>query len=66
MKTLSNTIEKIPGLRSLLDKISDTISVFVLTTIEVCIQHQLKGYLRRRLKSSVMAISTKSLTIREQ
>ncbi|KIL59439.1 hypothetical protein M378DRAFT_26963 [Amanita muscaria Koide BX008] len=42
MKTLSNTIEKIPGLRSLLDKFSDTISVFVLTTIEPFVKPLLK------------------------
>ncbi|KAM6503457.1 Heterokaryon incompatibility protein Het-C domain containing protein [Amanita muscaria] len=42
MKTLSNTIEKIPGLRSLFDKFSDTISVFVLTTIEPFVKPLLK------------------------
>jgi len=33
-KKIENIIEKIPGLRPLLEKISDSISIFVLTTLE--------------------------------
>ncbi|KAL4066987.1 heterokaryon incompatibility protein Het-C-domain-containing protein [Scleroderma yunnanense] len=34
MKKISNTIEKIPGLGPLIEKISESISVFVFTTVE--------------------------------
>lgn len=33
-KAITNTIEKIPGLGSLIDKISDSVSTFVFVTIE--------------------------------
>ncbi|KAF8637884.1 hypothetical protein AX17_002507 [Amanita inopinata Kibby_2008] len=42
VKNISNTIEKIPGLGSLLEKVTDSISVFVLTTIEPFIKPLLK------------------------
>ncbi|EAU89396.1 heterokaryon incompatibility protein HET-C [Coprinopsis cinerea okayama7 len=42
MKKISKTIEKIPGLGSLLDKITDSISVFVFTTIEPFLKPILK------------------------
>ena len=34
MKTIENTIDKIPGLSGLVEKISNSISVFIITTLE--------------------------------
>ncbi|KAF8627351.1 hypothetical protein AX15_004421 [Amanita polypyramis BW_CC] len=52
MKRISQTIEKIPGFDSLVEKISDSISVFVLTTIE--------PFVRPLLKQTMAGLSTAS------
>ncbi|KAK2461278.1 hypothetical protein APHAL10511_006805 [Amanita phalloides] len=43
MKTISQTLEKIPGLSALVEKISDSVSVFVLTTIEPFVRPLMKN-----------------------
>ncbi|KNZ72448.1 hypothetical protein J132_02959 [Termitomyces sp. J132] len=49
MKKIEKTIEKIPGLNSLIEKITDSISVFVFTTLE--------PFLKPILKTSTSALS---------
>ncbi|KAG6836212.1 hypothetical protein H0H93_010271 [Arthromyces matolae] len=49
MKKIEKTIEKIPGLNSLIEKIGDSISVFVFTTLE--------PFLRPILQTSTSALS---------
>ncbi len=36
MKKISNTIDKIPGLGALVEKLTNSINVFVFTTLEPC------------------------------
>ncbi|KAJ7064976.1 heterokaryon incompatibility protein Het-C-domain-containing protein [Mycena amicta] len=50
VKKISNTIEKIPGLGPLIDKLMDSISVFVLTTLE--------PFLRPIMKTATSQLST--------
>ncbi|EGO03783.1 hypothetical protein SERLA73DRAFT_165377 [Serpula lacrymans var. lacrymans S7.3] len=52
MKTIENTIEKIPGLGSLLEKINESISVFVFTTLE--------PFLKPLMKTATQGLQTVS------
>ncbi|KAJ7740023.1 heterokaryon incompatibility protein HET-C [Mycena maculata] len=55
MKKISKTIEKIPGLGPLLEKISDSISVFVFTTLE--------PFLKPLLKTATTSLSSVSAEV---
>ncbi|KAK7044758.1 heterokaryon incompatibility protein Het-C-domain-containing protein [Favolaschia claudopus] len=54
-KKISMTIEKIPGLNSLIEKLMDSISVFVLTTLE--------PFLKPLLKTATSQLSTVSAEV---
>ncbi|KAH9965181.1 heterokaryon incompatibility Het-C [Russula dissimulans] len=58
VKSIENTIEKIPGLGSLIEKIKDSIAVFVLTTMEPFLRPILKTASTQLMTASIEVVNT--------